>query len=325
MARVAIWLLATALCNTWGISIGAPHEALGRRQSLANTRQRAVKQVLDSSRSPNGFLRANAIEAAHHLPQRVVPLVQLGLEDPHPAVRFAATATIGKLKLAEMTPAVERLATDPFESVRAAALWALHRCGRQVNMTPLAIMITSSKPTTRGNVAMLLGQMNNRTTAAMLKDLAGVPMPRASAVQEAIVRIQIAEAIVRLGDESALNALRAGAYSQFDEVRVLAVSMLGRLSDRRMEKALAQMLLEPPIELQVAAAGSLAQLGRFDGESVVVGACRSEIPTVRAQAAMTLAHFRSDQAAETLVGLLDDRKEQVRLSAAAAILQAVSD
>jgi len=42
---------------------------------------------------------------------------------------------------------------------------------------------------------------------------------------------------------------------------------------------------------------------------------------VRAQGALTLGLFESDRAIQTLLGLLDDAQEQVRLSAAAAILQ----
>ncbi len=314
----------TALAVWWGLVASVLAGADPKQQVPTHGHQRAVHQVIESSRSRSGFLRANAIEAAHALPRRVVPLVQLGLKDRHPAVRFAAAVTIGKLRLQEMVPAVQPLMTDPSESVRAAALWALYLCDRSVDITPLAVMLTSSDPTTRSNVAMLLGQSNDVTAAALLKDLASSPMPRASAVQEAIVRIQIAEAIVQLGDESALNALRAGAYSQFDEVRVLAVSMLGRFNDRRMAKAFAHMLLAPPIELQIAAAESLAHLGRFDGQPVVIDACRSDIHTARAQAAMALARFDSEQATQMLWQLLDDHQEQVRLSAAAAILQTVS-
>jgi len=292
-------------------------------QVIIDAQSRAIDQVLHSSRSDQPILRANAIEAAHNLPKRVLPLVQVGLRDPNPGVRFIAASTIGSLRITELTASVKRLVHDPSESVQAAAIFALHLCGEPVDLNPLAVMLTSTKPVVRGNVALLMGQMHDPGTTTMLKEAAAIPMSRASAIQEALVRIQIAEALVKLGDEASLNAIRAAVYSQFDEVRLLAVTMLGILKDRRMERGLARMLVEPPIELQIAAASALAQLDRFEGEAIVVRATQSDFPTVRGQAAMALSKFRSLHARKNLVNLLNDREEQVRLSAAAAILQAI--
>ena len=294
-------------------------------QRLNDVFPKAVEQVLASSRSQDPFLRANAVEAGQHLPQRITPIIQLALGDTHPAVRFAATTILGKLRLVAISPAVIPLLDDPSSSVQAAAMFALHRCGQRIDVSAMARMLTSPDPSVRGNAVMLLGQMNNHNTIAMIKDLANTPLPRASAAQEAIVRLQIAEAIVNLGDDSTLNVLRAGMYSQFDEVRVLAVTMLGQQDDQRMAKAIAQLLAQPPIELQIAAAGTLAQLGLRDlGLAVVLDACDSKTPTHRAQAALTLGYFPNDNAAQMLTRLLNDPHEQVRLSAAAGIIRAIN-
>jgi len=329
--KIALLTLAGLWCMGLGLGLGystgtawALDNPSESPSLLVQARSRAIKQVLTSSRSDSAFLRANAIEASEHLPRRIVPLIQLGLNDPHPAVRFTALAMIGRLHLQELAPSAEPLLKDPSTSVRAAALVALYQCGRPVDISPLAEMFMSTDPTTRGNVTLLLGEMGSPDASAMLKDLAATPMPRAGAAQEALVRIQIAEAIVKLGDDSALNAIRASAYSQFDEVRVLAVSILGDIADHRMERAFTKMLLEPPIELQLAAATTLAKLGQHDGLPLVLGMCRSKIVTVRTQAAMSLAHFPGEATAKTLLSLLDDPQEQVRLSAAAAILRHIS-
>lgn len=291
-------------------------------QRLHKAFPKAIEQVLASSRSQNPFLRANAIEAGQHLPQRIIPMIQLALGDTHPAARFAAATILGKLRLAEISSAVTPLLNDPSLSVRAAAMFALHRCGQSADVSTMARMLTSPDPSVRGNAVMLLGQMDDRNTIAMIKDLAKNRMSRASAAQEALVRLQIAEAIVNLGDDSALNVVRAGLYSQFDEVRVLAVTMLGQQHDQRMTKAIVQLLAQPPIELQIAAAGALAQLGqRQPGLPVVLGACDSKIPTVRAQAALTLGWFPGENAAQALIRMLNDPHEQVRLSAAAGIIR----
>ncbi|MEE9212150.1 MAG: HEAT repeat domain-containing protein [Phycisphaeraceae bacterium] len=299
---------------------GAPAD---RRQALADARPRAIEQVLTSARSDDPFLRANAIEAAQSLPGRALPLVQLALDDEHPAVRFAALVTVGQLRFNAAVPAATRLRDDPVESVRAAALFALHQCGQQVDITPLAQALAGQSPSARGNAAMLLGMMDDPSAAPMLMELARVSMPKVASVQEAIVRIQVAEAVLKLTeDEVALSALRAGAFSQFDEVRVLAVLALGKIGDRRMKPAIARMLEDPPIELQLAAAEYLARLGDFEGLSVALEATGSTLFTVRAQAAMALALFGDVRASEALGRLLADPDEHVRVAAAAAVLRA---
>jgi len=296
--------------------VSGAENGLGQPNTLKHL---ALEQILASSRSKDPFLRANAVEALQSLPNRVVPLIGLALDDEHPAVRYVALVTIGMLHLHDIAPVARMLLKDSSGSVRAGAMFALRQCELPVDISPLAPMLAEQNPSLRGNVAMLLGQMGDRSAVVMLKDLAGTPMPRAAAVQGAIVRVQIAEALVRLGDDSALNALRAGAYSQFDEVRVLAVSIMGRLNDRRMESAFEQMLKGPPIELQITAASALARLGKRQGVQIVQKACDSSIPTVRAQAALALALFPGDTANQKLADLLQDPIEQVRLSAAAAV------
>ncbi len=306
----------------WGTATLA--QDAGDPSPAVDAHTRALLIVLEATDSEDPFLRANAVEAIQPIEKRLLPVIQLALDDPHPAVRFAALATIGKLQLEPLSPQARRFLKDESPSVQAAAMFALDRCHQPVDISPMAAMLTSQDPRLRSNVAMLIGYNGDPSAAPMLRELAKTPMPRASAVQEAIVRIQIAEALVRLGDDSSLSALRAGAYSQFDEVRILAVTAMGELQDRRMERALFQLVSMPPIELQIAAAGALAQMGRFqEGVDIVLEASQSDIPTVRAQAALTLGHFPDLRARQAIESLLDDPVQQVRLSASAAVLRSL--
>lgn len=294
-----------------------------RQQLLAQAKDRAVETILTAAQSDQAVLRANAIEAMQPLPERALPLAQLGLDDPNPGVRFAALVTIGRLKLDGLGDATERLLDDPNPSVRAAAMFAAHQCGRPVDISAMAQMLTAPDPTLRGNVAMLLGLMDDPSAAPMLRDLAGAPMRMVSAVRQEIVRAQVAEAMIRLGDHSALDALRAAVFSQFDEVRVLAVSSLGKLGDRRMQRAFEHLLAKPPIELQLAAAEALARMDSPVGQEAMLAGAQSELAPVRAQAAFGLAVADGRATAEALVGLLEDPDPQVRISAAAAVLRAL--
>ena len=294
-----------------------------RQEMLAQTRDRAIEQVLLSARSDDPFLRANAIEAMQPVPQRALPLAQLGLQDKHPAVRYAALATLGQLKLPGMREAVTALLDDPSPSVRAAAMFAAHELGAEVSINGLARLLQSPDPGVRGNTVLLMGMTGDRSAIPMLQELVQVPMsPRASAAQQALTRIQFAEALIRLGDDHALDAVRAGAYSSHDEVRVLSVMIMGRTGDRRMAPAIRQMLENPPIELQLAAAEALARMGWDDGLPQMLAGAQSSIMPARAQSAFGLALLHDPRATAALITLLDDSAEQVRLSAAAAILKA---
>lgn len=285
--------------------------------------ERAIEQVRASGRSDDAFLRANAIEAAQMLPDHVVPMVQLGLEDRGSAVRFAALATIGKLRLTDLAPSARARLRDESPSVRAAAMFALRACGQEVDISPMAGMLVSREPTERGNAALLLGWLGEKSAAAMMRELSKAPMPRANPVQDAIVRLQVAEALVRLGDEEALDAVRAGAYSAFDEVRVLAVTMMGELGDRRMEKGVLRLMEKPPIELQLASAGTLARMGHADGLKIALHGSGSYLETVRSQSAWVLGWLDEPEAGRMLERLLRlDKSEMVRLSAASAVLRA---
>src|SRR5690606_5160331 len=134
-------------------------------------KDKALEQVLLSSRGENPFLRANAIEAIQPLPNRALPMAQLGLNDNHPAVRFSALVTIGKLRFANLLPTVRKLRDDPSPSVRAAALYAAARLGDNVDLSPLAAMLQSSNPGLRGNVAMILGLLGDSSAVPMMQEM----------------------------------------------------------------------------------------------------------------------------------------------------------
>lgn len=295
--------------------------AIDPRPLLEPHRQAAIDQVVAASRSDEPFLRANAVESAQFLPDRATPMLQLALEDPHQAVRFAALAVIGRQKLAALAPLAQPKLQDESLSVRAAAMFALRRCGIPVDVTPMAQLLASEDQTVRGNAVMLVGQMGDPSAIPMLKQLSARRMTRANPTRDAIVRLQFAEAIIRLGDDTYYSAVRAGAYSIVGEVRVLATRLMGDLGDQKMQAALVQMLSEPPIEQQLAAAESLAKLGNEQGLSTVLAHVAYPAPTVRAQAAMTLGRFHAAEAVTALVQLLQDPEPQVRLSAAASILR----
>jgi HEAT repeat protein len=292
--------------------------------NAVTARDRAIEILVQASMSEFAQSRANAIEALSQAPERLLPVTARGLADTNPGVRFAAVVTAGVNRLDSLAGAIRPLLEDGDPSVRAAALYSLHVLGEKVNITPLADLLDKGDPRVRANVALLLGLMGDESAVPLLRRAARTVMPRASAVQSALLRIQVAEAIAKLGSDEALDALRAGAFSNFDEVRVLAITAMGAIKDRRSEVMIEPLLANPPMEIQLAAAGALARMGNERGLAIATELAKHENAVIRAQAAWVLGWMKSDGVLATLEGLLGDESEMVRVSASASVLRRAS-
>ncbi|MBI1368908.1 MAG: hypothetical protein GC162_09680 [Planctomycetes bacterium] len=290
-------------------------------KTLREVQNESLDILLSAASDELPLLRANALEAMQIMPDRALPLATKGLADENPAVRYVAVVTAGVLKFKSLAPAIKPLLKDANPSVRAAAIYSLYSLGEEIDLTPLADYLAGRDPAVRANVAQLLGLLGDKSAIPMLKKAANEPMPRAAAPQVAVVRIQIAEAIAKLGDDSVLDALRAGAFSQFDEVRVVSILAMGEVGDRKMEVGMEQFLTNAPVELRLAAAGALAKLGNLKGMDTLLDASGHENPVVRGQAAVMLGYFKDERTFAYLRVLMDDPNPLVRVSAAAAVLR----
>jgi len=316
---IAALLVASVVCASGRV---AAQPAEPDADTSPSVGARAIAIVRGAIDSDNPVLRSNAVELAAMIPGEAMPIVRKGLRDDNEAVRYAAAVTAGRLNLKYLAPTMRALLKDEHASVRAAALYALHRMGEDVDITPLAEMLMGRDVRLRAHVATILGLIGDRSAIPLLQQAAQRPMPKTtSANQEAVVRTQFAEAMAKLGDEGALEALRSGAFSPFGEVRVLSVMAMGAVGDQRMATAVGQFVDGPPVELQIAAAGTLARLGDERGRAVVLGKAQSPDPVIRSQAAWALGWF-SDAATEAKIGaMLNDEHPQVRIHAAASALR----
>lgn len=324
--------------------------------TLKNARDQAVQVIIQASQSQDPFHRANAIEAARHVPDRLMPMIRLALDDDAHVVRFTALTIVGQTRARDFAPLAERVEEDCktqlralykklkdegyrlsandravirtelgyIQSVQGAALFAQRMCGKKTDISFLADMLVSSNPSVRGNAAMLLGHMDDKSALPMLKELSKKPMSRQAGESVVLTNVQVAEAILRLGDEQALDAIRAAAYSKFHEVRVVAITTLGEQGDRRMNPAFREILAEERnnLELRLAAAYALTFSGDYLGENVVMEAAKGAQPLHRSLAARALGRIPTPEAAKELVSLLNDPNRQVQLAAAAAIAKA---
>ncbi len=274
-----------------GVAYARPH------QEVIDAVPEATRIILDASRSENARFRANAIEAMKPRPERALALAQAALKDPNPAVRFTALVIIGQQQARELGPLARQTAgQETAQSTRAAALYAAYRCGEDVSLTPLAQMLLSRDATVRANVAMLLGELGNNSALPLLNDRFNAPMPRASAVEVTLVRLQIAESMLKLGEDQALDYLRSKTRDVDDETRIAAVRALARAGDTAMIENFNNLMdpEEQPIQVRLAAAEAMAILGSSRGLHVMLLAANYDGKAVREQIENYLQQARGD-------------------------------
>jgi HEAT repeat protein len=199
-----------------------------------------------------------------------------------------------------------------------------------VDPTPLAAMVVSPSPEIRGNAVMVLGDLGNRTAMPLLRQGFETPMPRAMPAAVRVVDLQIAEAMVKLGDMSQLEPIHAALFSRSDqgECIALACQIVGTLRDKSSLPML-QRLIDAggddtrPLEIRLVAAIACMKIlspgPEALGELGLLGA-QDKRPEVRALAARLLGWFQTPQAAASLSQLLRDRDPSVQISAAASLI-----
>lgn len=292
-------------------------------------RRSVINLLQEASVSPDAVLRANAIEAMHHAPEELDPFIRRGLADENRGVRFVAAMTLGKFQIKELAHLVRPLLMDESQSVQAAAIYALHRCGERVDLNPLAEMLRSSNPEVKANAALVLGEMGNRSAAPMLRNAVGKDMSRVSSARAQVVDMQLAEAMVKLGDERQLEVIRATLFAPAEqgEIVALACLMAGRLNDVRAMPNLLQLATRTgerqlPAEVRMAAALAMAQIDPLQAPAEVpLEYIRSDRFELRAQAALTLGAISDPQTVVALRRLLSDSNPMVQVFAAGGLLQ----
>jgi len=300
--------------------------------TASSSLQTSAMRLLDeAARSPDAMIRAIAIEALEPTPEALEPAVRRGLGDPNPGVRFVAAMVGSKAKLPGLAPLVEPLLMDANDSVHAAAILALHRSGRRVDATPLGRMIVAPTADVRGNAAMVLGELGNRSALPMLSEALLVPMPRALPAQVRLVDLQIGEAMVKLGDTGQLEPIHAALFSRSDQGECigLACQIVGSLRDQSAMPML-QRLVDAggadtrPDEIRLLAAVATMQIlrpGPPQLEDLGLAEVPDARPEVRALASKLLGHFASPRSEVALGRLLRDRDPVVQVAAAAAALR----
>lgn len=302
----------------------APVDAAALRAASLMTLEKASKSSWPQ-------LRAHSIESLAAMPEFLDGPVSRGLIDENRGVRFVATLTIARAKRCDLVHLVEPLLRDSSASVRAAAIAALARCGKPVDQSPLAAMVTDDSTEVRANAFVAIGIIGNRSAVGLVRSALGKGMYLTDPVKVRVVELQAAECLVLLGETQEIEPIRAALFAPAEqgELTALACQMVGRLRDERSRPMLERILeasgnqARSP-ELRLAAADALGRLGGRDPSvllTVITPYVSAPDAVVRAQAAAALGATGSAKALPALAALLSDQDEQVQVAAAGAILR----
>jgi len=313
---------------------GAQPTAIVDAVAVSALREQAIELIERESAGPDAQLRANAVEAAGASPARLRAIIDRGLDDPNLGVRSVAAATVGRTRLAGVSQRLHGMTADSSPYVRASAIGALARLREPVDQSPLAdMLLTDPSPKVRSHAAFTLGEIGNRSAIGLLKQAAGTKLERASPGEVKLLQLQIAEAMVKLGDEAQLQPIRAALYpSRPDELEAaaLAVQILGQVRDKAAMGQLMHMTAyrdpagQPlPAEIRLAVCSALAKMGEKQGGFIADEFRESKTAALRAQAALAYGDIGDGASLARLRDMLADPEPLVRVAAAGGVLRAV--
>lgn len=304
--------------------------------SKSALRERALTLLQSMATGGSPEERSNALEALSATPARLSGVVEPALTDESPGLRAVAAMVVGKSRYEGAGELLMPLAKDQSWMVRSAGIYALKRTGKPVDPTALATMLTDRAPRIRAQAAFILGELGEPSALGPLREAARENLSRANAAEARIMELQIAEARVKLGDESALADIRTALFparSEDLEATALACQIVGQVKDQASVNQLINLTKQKddagapmPAEIRLAAAGALAKMGRQPRNASAIGReyVSNSTDAVRAQAAYVLGESGDLDALPMLEQLLADQVGRVRVSAAAAIAKMTS-
>jgi HEAT repeat protein len=192
-------------------------------------------------------------------------------------------------------------------------------------------MLFDSSARVRAQAAYVLGELGDRSAVGLLREAHKSLSARANPTEVRLSDLQLAEARIKLGDDSALADIRSALYPAKEEdleAAVLAVQIVGQIKDSVSVNRLIELTnqKEPggqdlPGELRMAAASALARLGQQQGSYIAREYFQGGKETLRAQAASLFGETQRPENLQLVARLMEDPDGRVRVSAAAAVVK----
>jgi len=275
--------------------------------------------------------RANALEALASSPARLYPLLDTALADPNVGVRSVAAMAVGRAKLEAAAEKVYPLLSDSSPQARAAGMFALKRCGRSVDLTPMAAMLADADLRVRAQTAFLLGELGESSAVGLLREAGRESVAKYPPGEVRMLDLQIAEARVKLGDDVPLQEIRAALFpgkAEDLEAAALACQIVGQVRDKTaVNRLIVLTALQDdskqfmPAEVRLAAAAALARMGQRQGSYLAEQYRASSKDALRSQAAFVYGETLQVENLPMLSEMMNDQVGRVRVAAAAAIVK----
>ncbi len=329
LRRLRITLLAGACC---ACALGGCAATSAPSSSTWTLRERAMDALKRGvAYRGNPAVRVGAVEALQEgAGEEGLAWVRSALLDSHAGVRFAGCVALGMLKDGSSTDALRRRLDDADASVRAAAIFALHRLGHTQRSGELGdMLLRNGNPLVRCNAAMLLGRLGEPSAAPLLA--------RAMRDKDPRVQDQALEAMGLLDLPEARTQLGFLANSGIGSQEAFAVAALGQAArPAHLELLRTKLTSALHIETRLAAATGLGLLGERDGLELAIAALRFDRPRrgepeddpqaqiirVRLMAAAALAAIGDERALQPLERMmLDSDDPRLQVASAGAILR----
>lgn len=297
-----------------------------RNEPVSPDLKTAARAELNTALASNDpFIRAHAVEALQNSIGAGDKSIYLNaLKDSAPQVRFAGAMAVGRLQIAQGLEPLRQMINDEDQQVGIAVRFALHRLGNSSYTKELQVTARDPQWQVRATTAMVLGLLEEPTAVPVL-----LPMLHDT---DAPVRLQAAEGLWRLKNESGLHALVAGANSGYADDQMISLLGLAGPRDSRVLGNLRGLLTinydyggeqkGNSAEVGLVAARAVGMCGSDEGYVIAVDGTKSKDPRQRLLGALALGAIGRSDAQGYLKDLLNDRDSaDVRLSAAQAILQ----
>lgn len=295
------------------------------QQQLHKQAKAVVDEALESNKPT---LRCHGLECLPLLGNDLdaPPKVRRNLHDPLVAVRFAAAMAAGDMKVYTATPMLERMLRNESPTVQMAAAYALEKMGDARFPKWYGHVLASDEAQLCSQACMILGKLgetpnrqNSRQTlwAVLKKD-----------DQAVSVKLQAAEALARLGDETILKSLLGYANSGFADDRVLAISGLSQFDDQIAFSMLSVLAEDPQIEVRLTAIGAQGQKAADPHRLLVREHINYSDPgdnlataRVRGLAILALGKIAKRKDLSLLTNAMQDNSDYIRITAARAVLE----
>jgi HEAT repeat protein len=271
---------------------------------------RALEALLAAASHEDPRTRAAAMRALGQCQaeQRVTEVLQAGLADTDPWVRYYACQSLGKLAFEPAAEAIAALLEDKAGQVRVSAVEALSHMKGDVAFTALSQAAASKEPDMQLAAIVGLGLGRHQTALPVVLAAAGSPDPA--------TRLVAVSALASFNAPEVDLALGQAAADSDEGVRTAAIGFLASHPTPKATQALIELLDAAEPDERILAALSVPSEGRIRG---IVAALSTADDELSPRLTSALARMRQPEAITALLEALSLSSIPARKAAAATL------